>query len=72
MCKGKCRRAEEIEEGDRNRERERDVERENTETKEKKGRHYNAALQSRFLCSWPERNLKWRWSSSRAKSAHSV
>jgi hypothetical protein len=31
MCEGKCRRAEEIEEGDRKRERDRDVEKENTE-----------------------------------------
>ena len=62
MCKGKCGRAEEIEEGDRYRDRKRDVENEYTETEKKRrrGRHYNEALQNQFLCSWSVRNLKWQ------------
>jgi hypothetical protein len=51
LCKGKCGRAEEIEEGDRNRERNTDVENEYTETEKKRrrGRHYNEALQKPVL-----------------------
>jgi len=67
MCRGKCRREEEIEEGDRNRERERERERETLgrkiQKRKKIGRHNNGALQSQFVCSWPVRNLKGRWDS---------
>jgi len=66
---------EEIEEGDRNRERERERERETLKSKiekrEKKSRHNNGALPSRFVCSWPVRDLKDGGGSLRVKSARS-
>jgi hypothetical protein len=57
VSKGKCRRAEEIEEGDRNREMlKRKIQ------KRKRGRDNNAVLQSWFVGSWRVRNTKGRWS----------
>lgn len=58
MCKqGKCRRAEEIEERDRNR----DTLKRKMQ-KGKGGRDNNAALQSWFVASWRVRNIKRKWS----------